>query len=106
MNVTIKLKEEGGITQHSLFNAKVLTLAHGSVVGVTLCGEHMKADYRTTVEFKDGFHFEFTGFSWGYGGEGPSGLVTFMCDVCPGDRKYWENVIYNLPGDQSDYPLF
>jgi len=76
--VTIELKEEAGITNHSLFNAKVLTLAHGPVKHVYLYGDSQHCDYLTSVTFSDGTHFDLTGFSWGYGGTGPHGLERFF----------------------------
>jgi len=105
MNVSIKLKEEGGITAHSLFNAKALSLAHGEVRHVTLDGNARQCDYRTTVEYEDGFHWEYTGFAWGYGGEGPNGLVTFMAESTYSDRDSWRKLIFNMEPELKDYQL-
>jgi len=77
------MKEEGGITQHSLINAEELIAKHGKPYRLHFCASKDKADNAVLATFKDGFSFAFTGFAWNYNGEGPRGLDTFlnMCDA-------------------------
>lgn len=71
----LKLEEEGGITQISLRNTEKLIQFFGPIRFV----QHSTYDDDlTTVFFENGFEYELTGFSCGYGGEGPNGLVQFL----------------------------
>lgn len=68
-------KDEGGITQISTENIRLLAAAHGPVrfiYHVAPEGEAM-SDY-TIIAFRSGKHHKATGFSSGYWGEGPRGL--------------------------------
>ena len=73
-----ELHAEGGITQIALQNAELLRQALGSPIRMEL---HMDPNgpewYRTRVMFDTGDSHTFTGFGWGYGGEGPRGLASF-----------------------------
>jgi len=73
-----KLSQEGGITQIALQNAEALRQALGSPIRMEL---HMDPDgvewYRVRVMFDTGDSHTFTGFGWGYSGEGPRGLASF-----------------------------
>ena len=82
-----------------------IACAHGEVRHVTLDGNARQCDYRTTVEYEDGFHWEYTGFAWGYGGEGPNGLVTFMSEATYSDRDSWRKLIFGLEPELKDFPL-
>jgi hypothetical protein len=73
-----ELHAEGGITQIALQNAELLRQALGSPIRLEL---HMDPDggewYRTRVMYDTGDSHTFTGFGWGYSGEGPRGLANF-----------------------------
>ena len=77
------MKEEGGITQNSLENAKEIIARHGKPYSLHFSACENKCDYTVTATFGDGFAFAFTGFSWNYNGEGPRGLDQFlaMCET-------------------------
>lgn len=84
MNPTVSLEEEGGVTQFSLRNARILIEQHGLPATVELHqpqngpnrGEHL-----VDAVWSDGTHHTFNGFSWGYGGEGPHGLEKFLAMI-------------------------
>jgi len=73
-----ELHAEGGITQIALQNAELLRQALGSPIRLEL---HMDPNgvewYRTRVMYDTGDSHTFTGFGWGYSGEGPRGLADF-----------------------------
>ena len=79
-----RLQVECGTTQISLENAYLLFTQYGKPMRVTLIAamEERQADYAVLVEWS-GFKHMFSGFSWGYGGEGPRGLRTLL-ETC-----YW-----------------
>lgn len=72
-----KLKPEEGITIHTLENLGLLAPLHGPVrfilhfapIGTTM-------EDCTLIAFQDGYMHRATGFSAGYAGEGPHGLLT------------------------------
>ena len=70
------MQTEGGVTQISLDNARELIAARGVPSSVTLSWDD-KVWYQVTATWPDGFSHVFTGFAWGYRGEGPRGLETF-----------------------------
>jgi hypothetical protein len=78
-SVTIKrmfLELENGSTRTSLFNADYFLRAYGKPLSIELInGED--CNYGVLVIWKSTMHL-FTGFAWGYGGEGPSGLNEFF----------------------------
>ena len=81
----MKLQEECGTTSISLENAKIIIAAYGSPRRVELSDDPEEGN--TVVAYwSNGFHFAFTGFSWGYGGTGPHGLEQFfqMCGIVCG----------------------
>lgn len=78
MNAETTLREEGGATQHSLHNARVLVAEHGKPVEIHFTANKAECQYRTSARWADGTTFEFTGFAAGYYGEGPRGLATFL----------------------------
>lgn len=72
-----KLKEECGVTIISLDNLGLLSALHGRVRFIlhdAPAGDTMRD--RTMIVFQDGHKHVATGFSSGYGGEGPHGLLT------------------------------
>jgi hypothetical protein len=71
--------EEKGVTETSLDNGLILKMRHGRVEEITLVKTADKPGplYRTRVKYVDGYCHEFTGFSWGYCGEGCHGLVAW-----------------------------
>lgn len=74
------LKLEAGVTDISLSNARILTKECGkpSLVVLTKNGmEWVVTSYWGTKKLK----FEFNGFAWGYGGEGPNGLATYLKEL-------------------------
>lgn len=81
--MTAKLKKprllnEGGITQTSLKNNRRLTKRLGSPVRVELHYDPNGAEwYRAVAMYSNGDKHTFTGFAWGYSGEGPRGLLEF-----------------------------
>lgn len=74
-----KLQVECGTTQISLENAMFLMEQYGIPHTVTLIngGNETDADYGVLAIW-DGVMHLFTGFSWGYSGEGPRGLDIFL----------------------------
>lgn len=75
-----QLKPEGGVTRHSLHNGQILKAAHGAVKSVHCLYNPSDVWYRVEVIYQDGFQFTFSGFSWGYDGEGPRGLAEWAAD--------------------------
>lgn len=73
-----KLEEEGGITQISLRNIEKLRSVHGSVRAIE--HDNYSEEQCTNIIFADGHVHRATGFSCGYRGEGPHGLLTVMKD--------------------------
>lgn len=80
-----KLRAEEGVTRTSLENAKLLAEERGNPVSVELhrdfnpSGRATHIDgYRVVARYPDGSSHTYTGFGWGYGGEGPNGLASFL----------------------------
>jgi len=80
----MRLKPEGGVTEISLSNAKEIIREYGLPSLVQLINKaedtsgHVVHVTWGDPEADDAFEHEFDGFSWGYGGEGPAGLVKFL----------------------------
>ena len=72
----IKLQEECGVTRISLDNSRVLQKQYGRPSTVELIQE--LDEWYVEATWNNGFSHRFSGFSWGYGGEGPSGLKKFI----------------------------
>lgn len=72
-----RLLIEGGITQTSLKNDRRLTKRLGSPIRIELHHSNGGEWYRVVAMYESGDRHEFTGFAWGYGGEGPRGLLEF-----------------------------
>ena len=70
------LRMEGGVTEISLANARLLIAEHGRPNLVKLWSSEWQR-YVVTVEWPDDYKHSFTGFAWGYGGTGPHGLADF-----------------------------
>jgi len=76
----LALKAEVGGTKVSLENAKRIMEAGYGLDSAVLDFDSNKADFHTIAKFSRGREvatWEFTGFSIGYGGEGPRGLIEF-----------------------------
>ena len=74
-----ELHEEAGVTRFSLENGRLLKERHGAVVQVALVYSD-KDWYQVHATYADGHTHIFTGFSWGYKGEGPRGLAAWAKD--------------------------
>jgi len=73
-----RLLKEAGVTQTSLKNERRLSKRLGRPVRVELHYDPDGDDWYIVRAFYDsGDQHNFTGFSWGYGGEGPRGLLEF-----------------------------
>lgn len=75
----LNLEEEGGVTAISLRNAQKLLEAYGKPSRVDLYHGADPEYFGHLVDawWPSGERFTFSGFSWGYGGEGPHGLAKF-----------------------------
>jgi hypothetical protein len=78
------LKLECGTTQISLSNSRILTKEMGKPALVVLTKDGY--EWNTTAYWGDSckvprFSFRFNGFSWGYGGEGPNGLLCYLREL-------------------------
>lgn len=90
----IKLKgarqEECGVTQISLENAYYLLSKYGEPYSVDLTEED--GEWYVTVAWHVGVEMtdqKFSGFSWGYNGEGPRGLKTLMKALGMEEKDGW-----------------
>ena len=73
-----QLLKEGGVTQISLKNERRLSKRLGRPVRVELHYDPDSADfYQVKAMYDSGDSHVFTGFAWGYSGEGPRGLLEF-----------------------------
>jgi len=88
---------ECGVTNVSLENSRRLREEHGRVIAIDMTRhrDSEKYGYVTTVDFEDGDQHEFTGFSWGYRGEGPHGLAQWAEEEGVGELNI--DVIAELP---------
>ena len=73
----MKTKEECGVTFNSLENAKMLIKMFGKPDMVSLTYIDDPWEYLVKAEWSNS-SFTFTGFSWGYYGEGSRGLFEFL----------------------------
>jgi hypothetical protein len=80
--IRLTLAIEGGVTQNSLENAEYLNKRFGKPYTIDFCGDEDNGDYYVIPTYKSGYTHVFTGFSWGYGGEGPRGLHRFLNEIC------------------------
>jgi hypothetical protein len=82
-NKKLGLEWEGGITSISLRNAQKLVDGLGKPDSVELTyGKEHDEQYVTAFWNSSVVHsFRFTGFGWGYGGEGPCGLQKFLNEI-------------------------
>lgn len=76
--INTKLPFEGGVTEISLDNAKILIEQHGLPTEITFRADKVKCDYNMNTLFVDGYRHNFSGFAWGYGGTAPAGLARFF----------------------------
>jgi len=71
------LEEEGGVTEVSLRNIEKIITGHGPVrIIIHRADQDDPLEQFTEIHFVDGYVHIATGFSIGYMGEGPRGLVT------------------------------
>lgn len=76
----LQLKPEGA-TRHSLANAEAIKDAGYELKSCKMEYDKQRAVYKTICKFKRGkeeVDYTFTGFSLGYGGEGPRGFIDAM----------------------------
>lgn len=101
------LKPEGGVTRISLDNGAFLLKQKGRPVHVDL--RLVDGEYETVAYYADGSKFIFTGFSWGYSGEGPFGLTNWCYSngvpldaqqIFALDRRF-EGVVFSWPEKAS-----
>ncbi len=76
MSTSPRSLPEGGVTQISLHNARTLLHRHGQPRFVELYQD--AAEHMVEARWEKGITHHFSGFSWGYRGEGPSGLAEFF----------------------------
>lgn len=105
------LQPEGGVTQISLENAKALVRERGlpQIVQLVNAGkdasEHeVVATWVGNEDTSPDIEFTFTGFAWGYGGEGPRGLAEFF-RMTGLDCRVPTQVISRLPQNQEGMVL-
>jgi hypothetical protein len=80
----LKLQDECGDTRISLDNSRMLQKQYGRPATVVLIKEDN--EWYVDATWNNGFSHCFSGFSWGYGGEGPSGLGKFIDMFAIGER--------------------
>jgi hypothetical protein len=97
----MRLQPEGGVTQISLENARTLIEAYGlpQIVQLVNAGKDA-SEHEVVATWEDEAEFTFTGFAWGYGGEGPRGLAEFFRMVGL-DKRVPTQAISRLPQDQE-----
>jgi hypothetical protein len=101
-----KLIEEGGVTDNSLYNAEVLVKDLGIPDSVALTYIDEPWDYLCTAVWGE-TSFVFSGFSWGYFGEGPKGLATFIASIDTSkDVGEFIKTIGNLDKELTDFTVF
>jgi hypothetical protein len=99
------MKPEGGVTQISIENALELLDERGLPDSVQLVnegentGEHVVFATWTNPDGAD-FTHKFTGFSWGYRGEGPHGLTAFFEQLGLSERIP-DGVVFSLPQNMA-----
>lgn len=69
-------KEECGVTENSIENARILLSLKGKPSLIVLTKD--KNEYIVTAYWGEHFKFVFTGFGFGYGGTGPTGLFQYL----------------------------
>lgn len=99
----MRLKPEVGVTEISLANAKEIIVKYGVPDIVQLVNEgNSTGDHVVHASWGDGtdsgesFDHKFTGFSWGYSGEGPAGLTKFF-EMVGISKRLESNVVAKLP---------
>lgn len=75
---TAPQEQECGVTSVSLQNLADFTTLHGKIDSLDFSGDTKRGDYFVTAHWKDGSAWKFSGFSWGYAGEGPRGLQALL----------------------------
>jgi len=98
----MKIKEECGVTENSLDNAKMLIKAFGKPIRITLTYVDDPWEYLVKAEWTNNI-FTFSGFSWGYYGEGPRGLFEFL-QMC--GSKTTMSEVAKIANNVKDYQVF
>lgn len=83
MGLRVKVRDEDGVTRISLVNA---TLWAPAILpcDIYLVYQEDPWEYLTYLVGGDKSAICLSGFAWGYGGEGPDGLVTLIRDILGG----------------------
>jgi hypothetical protein len=92
----MKLKPEQGVTQISLENATEIIADRGLPNLIQLVNEGDNTSEHSVIVAWGDFEHKFTGFSWGYGGEGPRGLAKFF-QMVGLHRRIPTSIIGKLP---------
>lgn len=74
----MKIQEECGVTDISLSNARSLIAKYGVPDRIRLHGSNIVTVTWPHQGLSDTLVWDFNGFSWGYSGQGPHGLVEFL----------------------------
>ena len=80
--IQLTLAPECGVTVHSTENAEYLNKRFGKPFRIEFYGDKNKCEYYVIATYQNGHSHAFTGFSWGYYGEGPTGLHRFLNETC------------------------
>lgn len=72
---------EAGITEHSLHNARIILHECGLAFRINMIQTDHGQEHYVIADFARGHTHVFTGFSWGYAGTGPHGLLTFLHNI-------------------------
>ncbi|MFA7218936.1 MAG: hypothetical protein WC119_00225 [Synergistaceae bacterium] len=100
-----EMRKEGGVTIYSLHNAKLLINKFGKPDRVILNYVVDPWDYVCIAEWGND-SFTFSGFSWGYYGEGSRGLAEFL-NLCrpKTDTDTWFKKVTSLEREINDYKI-
>ena len=106
--IMMGLKEECGVTDYSLRNAQLLIEKQGIPDRVRLTYVERPWDFLCEAEWYDKpiSKFVFSGFSWGYFGEGPRGLATFLNTISGKDISELIKMTGTLETIQLNFVVF
>lgn len=101
------MQEECGVTEISLNNVNILIDSKGIPDVVKLHYVDDPWDYLCILQWeKESFEFVVTGFSWGYLGEGPTGLAKFLSQISNQNFSLCLRKISGLDQYLNNYILF
>lgn len=94
-------RDTDGITQHSLSALEMYT----NHILKKILIEKVSFGYKTYFIFEGDDAYEASGFSIGYGGEGPNGLHKAIQMFCPEkiDSNFWNTQISFLKGEKYEW---